>query len=138
MEHNTEENQEAREGRMRYDGSSGKTASDWVVRHFSGPERRLGLEAREAIIRAAFEGCILPVYASSSKRHQLSSELPGSEPTTPLSKTEGEVMDCLVLYNLLLPIPPIHYTPREFSLQGPRTYILVSTMSNSHTGGFWY
>lgn len=71
MGHNTEEDGEAREGRVRFDGTSGKTASGWAECHFSGQERRLGLEARKTVIRAAFEGCLQPTYVSSSKGHWL-------------------------------------------------------------------
>lgn len=96
------------------------------------------LEARKAVIRAAFEGCLLPTYASSSKEHQLSSEFPDSEPKMLLSKMEGKVVDHLVLHNLPLSIPPFYYTPRDFSLQGPRISIFVSIVGNSYAGGLWY
>lgn len=122
-------------GKDRSDGSSGKTASEWAECHFSGQERRLGLEARIAVIRAAFEGCLLPTYASASKGYQLSSELPDSECKTLLSKMESDVV---VLYNLPLAIPSFYYTPRDFSLRGPRICILVSTVGNSYAGGLWY
>lgn len=44
----------------------------------------------------------------------------------------------MVLYNLPLSITPFWYTPRDFSLWGPRICILVSTVGNSYAGGLWY
>lgn len=113
-EKNTEEDWETSKGRMRFYGSGGKRASEWAEHHYSGPGMRPVLEARKAVIRAAYEGCLLCIIQQRT---------PGVQPRTPVSEMEGEVLDYLVLCLLSLSILPIPYTPRGFILH-PRIYIL--------------
>lgn len=131
IEYNTEEDWGTSEGRMKFYGSGGKRASEWAEHHSSGPGMRPVLEARKAVIRAAYEGCLLCLLCIIQQR------TPGVQPRTPVSKMEGEVLDNLVLCHLSLSILPIPYTPRGFILH-PGIYILKRTLSNSHVGGLWY
>lgn len=87
----TEEDWETSEGRMRFYGSGGKRASEWAEHHSSGPGMRPVLQARKAVIRAAYEGCLLCVIQQRT---------PDVQPRTPVSKMEGEVLDYLVLCHL--------------------------------------
>lgn len=125
MEYNTEEDQGISEGRMRFDGRGGKKASEQAEHHFSGQGRKPGLEARNVVIRVAYEGCLLPTYVLSGKGHQHFSELSSRYPRTLLLEMKGEVLDHLVQYLLSFLLPSILYTPRHFGLQGPRIYILI-------------
>lgn len=137
MEYNTEEDQGTSEGRMRFDGRGGKKASEQAEHHFSGQGRKPGLEARNVVIRVAYEGCLLPTYVLSGKGHQHFSELSSRYPRTLLLEMKGEVLDHLVQYLLsfLHSFHPLY--PQTFWSAGPKNLYFNKTLGNSYVGGFW-